>query len=414
MSLDSFLYSLASVPMFAARPFLAAFVTALLARFGTHLPFLRDSDVIQALAHSPEWFRSFAVIGVLAALAVAEYSATKNADLRNAMQELDGWIKSGVTLLVTLALVDEDTAKTIEHIQRHGLSLASTWAVVCAAATYGMTLLRRAALWVIHEVDDDDDIGLQTMLTWIESTWTVTGLLFIVVFPIVALVLSALTAVGLWWTRRWNERREERSKVACARCGTPIFPHATRCHACGLEQELPRAVSVFGTPKSVACEDVARQRFDLIARKRCPICASRLKKRAVQQACETCRTTTFASRRDFDDYLRVLGKRLPKTLLVSLGFSAIPIVGVVPGVVYYRLNAISGLRGYVPPVRGCVARSLLFFVRWILIALQPIPIVGALVIPLMFLASWAIYRRALVGRARKDLAPAAEAAAGAA
>lgn len=411
MTLDSFLYSLASVPMFAARPFLAALVTALLARFGDDVPFLRQSDVIQSLAQCPEWFQSFGTIAVLAALAAGEYYATKNADVREAMQELDGWIKSGVSLLVTLALVDRETATTIDRIQRHGLSIESTWAVVCAAATYGMTFLRRAALWVIHEVDDDDDIGLQTMLTWVESTWTVTGLLFIVVFPVVALVLSALTALGLWWARRWKERREERAKTPCASCGTPIFLHATRCHACGREQALPRAVGVFGTPKTVACEDVARQRFDLIARKRCPVCATRLRERAVQQACPTCRTVTFATRQDFEEYLDVLGARLPKTLLVSLGFSAIPIVGVVPGVAYYRLNAISGLRGYVPPLRGCVARSLLFFVRWILIALQPIPLVGALVIPLMFLASWGIYRRALVGRARRDLAPAASAAA---
>ena len=42
--------------------------------------------------------------------------------------------------------------------------------------------------------------------------------------------------------------------------------------------------------------------------------------------------------------------------------------------------------------------------RWILIALQPIPLVGALVIPLMCLSSYWIYKRALVGRVRKELA----------
>ncbi len=134
------------------------------------------------------------------------------------------------------------------------------------------------------------------------------------------------------------------------------------------------------------------------------MCATRLKQRNVQQACPECRTVTFASEREFRLYLDVLAKRLPKTLLVSLALSAIPIVGVVPGVVYYRLTLISGLRGYVPMMRGCVSRVLLFFIRWILIALQPIPILGALVIPLMCLSSYLIYRRALVGRARKDLA----------
>ena len=49
MSLPGFLYTLASVPMFASRPFLAAFFTALLAKFGIHVPWLKDNEIIVAL-----------------------------------------------------------------------------------------------------------------------------------------------------------------------------------------------------------------------------------------------------------------------------------------------------------------------------------------------------------------------------
>lgn len=404
MSLETILYSLASVPMFAARPFLAAFVTALLARFGEHVPFLADSKVIQALAHAPDWFTSWTTILVLAALAAAEAWAVKNADVRAFMEDLDGWIKGAVSLAVTLALVDKDSVRVIEGIQRHGLGLESVWALATGAATYFLSLVRQGAMWIIHEVDDDDDVGLQTALSWIESTWTVSGLFFIVIFPVAAIVLSALTALALFGLKRWKEKRDERTKLPCTSCGTPVFPHATQCPKCLHEVAQPRAVGVFGTAKAKPCADRDRQRFELIGRKRCPVCATRLKQRNVQQACPECRTVTFASEREFRLYLDVLAKRLPKTLLVSLALSAIPIVGVVPGVVYYRLTLISGLRGYVPMMRGCVSRVLLFFIRWILIALQPIPILGALVIPLMCLSSYLIYRRALVGRARKDLA----------
>jgi len=404
MSLETFLYSLASLPMFASRPFLAAAVTALLARFGDDLPFLRDSDVIQALCRAPEWFQSGTTITVLVLLAAAEAWATRSPEVRALMEDLDAWIKSGVSLAVSLALVDSDTRDVIQGIQRQGLSFDSLWALVIGAGTYVLSLVRRAALGILHDVDDDDDIGLQTALSWVESTWTVSGLFFIVVFPIVAVVLAALTALGLYGLKRWKEHSEERAKVACEGCATLIYPHATRCHACRRELAAPRAVGVFGTARSGPCEDRERQRFDLIARKRCPVCATRLKRRGVQQACPTCRTVTFENEREFGRYLDALGARLPRTLLISLALSAIPVVGVVPGVIYYRLTLISGLRGYVPPVRGCVARVLLFFIRWILIALQPVPILGALVIPLMCLSSYLVYRRTLVGRARKDLA----------
>ncbi len=404
MNLTTILYSLASIPMFASRPFLAAFVTALLARFGDHIPWLKDSHVVQALSHAPDWFQSTTTLLVLALLATGEVLASKNADVRAVMQDIDGWVKAAVSLAVTLALVDSETLREIKAIQRNGFGPESLIAVAIAAGTFFVAFLRRAALWIIHLVDDDDDIGLQTMLNWIENTWTVSGLLFIVVFPVVAIVLSALTTLGLWWAKRWNEKREESSKVPCAKCAAPILPHATRCHACRAEVAAPRAVSVFGTPKDKPCADLSRQRFELIGRKRCPVCANRLRKRTVQQACETCRALTFANDEEFRAYLAALSSRLPKTLAISFGFSAIPIVGVIPGVLYYRLTLISGLRGYVPPVRGCISRFLLMLIRWVLIAFQPIPVIGALVVPLMCLSSYLIYRRALVGRAVKDLA----------
>jgi uncharacterized Zn finger protein (UPF0148 family) len=265
---------------------------------------------------------------------------------------------------------------------------------------------------VLAEIDDHDDIGLQSLLNWVENSWTVLGLLFLVIAPMIALALSALTALGLWAFRKAAEKREQRSKVPCPKCGSPIFPHATACHACSTKVEFPRAVGVFGQPKAAATRDPARHPFALIARKRCPLCATRLVERAVRQTCPTCKTVTFASQTAFDEYLRALRKRLPKTLLICFALSAIPILGVIPGVVYYRLTLVSGLRGYVPPLRGCFARVLVSLIHWGLIAFQPIPGVGALIVPVMCLSTYLIYVRALEGRAEKDL-PAAVAVQGA-
>ena len=70
MTLTSILFSLGSAPLFAARPFLAAFVTALLARFGTDIPWLGGREVIQALSHAPHWFTSNTALAVLGVLGV--------------------------------------------------------------------------------------------------------------------------------------------------------------------------------------------------------------------------------------------------------------------------------------------------------------------------------------------------------
>lgn len=406
MSLSAVLYTLSSVPIFASRPFLAAFATALLARFGTALPWIGDHALVVALDASPAWFESGACLVVLGVLAALELASAKSEDLRQLLGQADALVKGAVAALVALAVIDGGTAETVRAIQKAGLSFESTWALVVGGATWAAAGLRRAVVELVVDADPGDDVGLQSVLAWAESAWAVLGLLFLVVFPLAALVLSALTTLGIWLVRRRAEAREERSKVPCAACGTPLRPHATRCHVCRREVEAPRAVGVFGQPKERPAGDRARHAFDLVARKRCPDCAGRLGERAVQQACATCGKVTFASPAEFERYLDVLAARLPRTLLVSAALGAIPLLGVVPGVVYYRLNLVSGLRGYIPPLRGCTTRWVVRLIHVLVVVVQPIPLVGAAALPVLCWSTYVIYRRSLIGRARADLAPA--------
>ncbi len=410
MNFSSLLYALGSAPLFAARPFLAAFITALLARFGTHLPWLGDSQMVHALSQAPAWFTSGTALSAFGVLAVLEIASAKSPEIQAFMHEFDALLKSAVALLVSLAILDPESTKVVKTLDKLGI-VGWSLSAVSASTVFGCAMLRKAAVAIIHEIDDHDDLGLQTLLAWMENTWTVLGILFLVIFPIVALVLSALTALALYLFERRARRREEASKVPCAKCGTRILPHATICLSCRAEVAAPRAVGVFGQPKDSLAPDRAAHRFQLVARKRCPDCATRLTKRQVQQKCEACGRITFASRREFDEYLAALDRRLPKTLAISFLMSAVPIVGVVPGVIYYRLSIITGLRGYIPPLRGCTTKWIVRFVNWGIIALQVIPILGAFVIPIMCWTNYAIYKRALDGRAREDLAlPAIETA----
>jgi len=403
VNLPAFLYTLSSVPIFASRPFLAAFVTALLARFGTELPWIGDHAIIVALSASPEWFRSTTCLCVLGFWALLEALAAKSPEIQQVLEQVEGYVKAAVAMLVALALIDADTARTLGAIQKAGLSLESAWALVVGAATWLAAGARRKVVELVTDADEGDDLGLQTLLAWAESAWAILGLVFIVLFPIAALVLAALTLFGLWWIRRRAERREEQSKLPCAGCGTPLFAHANRCHVCARELDAPRAVGVFGQPKTEPARGGARHASDLVARKRCPVCAARLPRRAVQQACGTCARVTFANTAELERYLAALAERLPRTLLVSLALGAIPLLGVIPAVVYYRLNLITGLRGYVPPLRGWAAKWGVRLIHVAVIALQPIPVLGALVLPAMCWSTYAIYRRTLLGSARAEL-----------
>jgi len=78
--------------------------------------------------------------------------------------------------------------KTIHSIQRAGFGIHSSLALVVGALTYATAGLRRGVMSVLAEVDDHDDLGLQSLLNWVENSWTVFGLLFLVILPTVALV----------------------------------------------------------------------------------------------------------------------------------------------------------------------------------------------------------------------------------
>ena len=404
MTLSAILYTFSSIPIFASRPFLAAFVTALLARYGSELPWIGDNAIVVALGATPEWFRSPTALAVLGVLALLEVLSAKSPAARAVLDNVDGIVKTAVAMLVALAVIDSDTAKTIETIQKADVGLDKAWALAIGTGTWFAASLRRRVVELVVEADEGDDVGLQSLLAWAENSWAVLGLLFLVIFPIAALVLSALTMVGIGYARRRAEAREERSKTPCAGCQTPLRAHATRCHVCRREVDAPRAVGIFGQPREKPAPDRARHAFDLVARKRCPQCAARLPKPAVRQACPTCAKVTFATTAEFEQYLAVLAARLPKTLLVSLGFGAIPLLGVIPGVIYYRLNLVAGLRGYIPPLRGCTTKWTVRLIHFAVIALQPIPVVGAVVLPFMCWSTYAIYRHSLASRAREDLA----------
>jgi Zn finger protein HypA/HybF involved in hydrogenase expression len=269
-----------------------------------------------------------------------------------------------------------------------------------------MTVLRNRVVDLLSDLDEDDDLGLQTLVHWIENTWTVMGILLLVLLPLVAVALAALTALGLHLARKRAERKEEESRIACASCGTRILPHATLCHACRAPLASPCRVGVFGQPRQDAATDLARHRFELVARKRCPDCATRLSKRQVRQSCPACARVTFRTEEEFRAYVGALDRRLPRTLLVCFLLSAVPLLGIVPGVIFYRLTMITGVRGYIPPLRGCTTKWVVRVINWGIIALQIVPVLGATIVPIMCWSNYAIYKRSLASRALDELAQA--------
>lgn len=385
MDTATLIQSLAPMPLFASRPFLAAFGVAMGLRHGW-----------LTLGH-PSWFVHDVTLWVLGALALVDVLARHNVDLRPMVEEVDGWLKGGVAVVVHLGIADPASAALLQTVVAAGLGPAFGLSTLVGAGVWGLAVLRRGTLRLLEEIDEYDDLGLQGLIAWAEDLGVAGGVVVAVLLPAVALVLFALTLLGLWLFRLGLRRMEERAKAPCSHCGAPLHPSATACASCGGVNPAIRAAGLFGRPTARPAPVPERHRLTLLAWRRCPRCATPLPKRRLRQPCPACGRVVFHDRAEMDGYLAAVRGRLPKVMTVCFVAGFVPLLGLVVGVVYYRLSVIAGLRRYVPMSVGCFTRWGVRFVNLVLVMLQPVPILGAFTLPLMCWTNHAVWSRAMRG-----------------
>lgn len=398
MEVNVILQSAASIPSLSVRPFLAAFAVAMFARFST------------SIGPVPAWFIADTTLFAMGLFALLEIIARKDADIRMFLDEVDGVLKAGVSLTVSFTLVDAESAALLMTLTGNPTTtsiiptiVSGAWSVATAVGTWFISGFRKVFIEPFVDADEDDDLGIQVVFSWGEEIFAVTGVALAVFYPITVITLFLLTLLGLYIVQKSMERRIERSKIGCVQCQHSIYPSATVCHNCGTPNPKPRQTGVFGQPLDKLALDQTAQRFQLISRKCCPSCATRLKEKAVQQTCPVCQTTTFKSAEAVEEYLAALQKKLPETMLISGLMGLIPVVGLVPGIIYYRLNLISSVRRYVPRNVGCLTRWGVRLLNLILLLLQPVPLLGAFTLPLMCFFNFQVYKAVLQGEAKRAL-----------
>lgn len=403
MELTYFLTTLGLVPYITSRAFVPLFASALIARYGTEWKLLANLAGVQLLDTVPAAATSDPVLITLGILAFVEIAANKSQHLREIFSFTDTHIKGLAAFVVCLALAApmQSTLGTsltaIPRVQSgvFELSWAVLWAMVIGTGTWFLAGLRNGIYLFLLEVDHDDDLGLQKLLSWMEDGVGFLGVLFVVILPVVALSVTALTLLTLYLIQKHLERQEEKRKVPCDDCDTPNPLCGVFCARCGRERTHIRQVGILGIIGEAPVTDLALHRSQLQACKRCRRCGERLRQMGLDQRCQACGLPPFENSRDLEAYIGRLQGELPRTLLLLLAMGAVPVVGLVAGVTYYRLTLISGLRHYIP-------RSSRFFGRWmmrivgaLLVCLQPIPLVGAFSLPAMCLLNFLIYRRLL-------------------
>lgn len=125
----------------------------------------------------------------------------------------------------------------------------------------------------------------------------------------------------------------------------------------------------------------------------------------MSQPCRACRRPAFLSAAEAEAYLEGLQGKLGKTLLVLTVCSFFPLIGLIPGILYYRITLISSLRSYLPLSVSFFSRWIVRVINLVLLCLQPIPGIGMLALPAMCLTSFYFYRMLLKRQIAGQLAP---------
>jgi hypothetical protein len=397
MDLTSLLYLTGTSGFFTSRAFIPAFFTAVFLRYGNYFPMIGDLEFVQATGSEPTWFTNNFTILALGVLSIIEVGATKIPEAQELLDGMHKYSKSGLAALTAMGVLNTRDAGFIEATISQAGVLDMTISGIVAGFVFFFNTLRSGFMDILALSDPDDDLGIRTLISWFEDLWSSFGIFLLIIYPIVILIVLGVVLGLMWIGRKYAQYREERSRIPCPSCKELIYACSTSCQKCHSPNPHPKDIGFFSQTVDRPAQDGLQHELRLVSKRRCPKCATRVTERELPQLCPACKNTILGSKDDQAVYLAKVRNRLPKVLGVTFFLSLIPIIGIIPGIIYYRIQLIAPFRAYIPAGKGLALRWMVKLIFLLLITLQLIPGIGGFMVPLMALISYGLYSSSFTG-----------------
>lgn len=391
MDLTSLIYLTGASGFFTSRAFIPAFFTSVFLRYGEHFPWIGSMEFVQATGAEPTWFTSNYTILALGVLSLLEVGATKIPEAQEMLDGVHKYAKTGVAALSAMGVLASRDVSFIEPIISQANVLDMVVSGIFAAAVFSFNLLRSGVLELLAMSDPDDDLGIRTLISWFEDLWSSFGIFLLILYPLLIIAILAIVLGFLFALRKWAEYKEEKSRIPCPSCGELVYACATECQKCHTALSNPKDVGFFSQTVNRPAQPGKDHELRLVSKRRCPKCAARVKERRLPQTCPVCQNGILSDKADQELYTAKVRNRLPKVLGITFLLSLVPVLGIIPGVIYYRIQLIAPFRAYIPASRGFVLRWLVRLLFLLLISLQLVPGLGGFMVPIMALISYALY-----------------------
>lgn len=397
MNINSLLYSLGLSGLFSSRIFLPAFITALFMKYGHSWPFLSGIDFLSELAEKaanhPTWFTHGGMVAGLGLLSLFEFAADKSPEVRELMDDFSVYAKTGLSGLTTLGVMNTADADFAGNVLQQAGFLEMLPAIASAGATYLGSTLRGGVLGILTEADPDDAVNIRGFISWVEDFISVVGVWYLFFAPLVAWLFMLGFFGVLYLLRKHHEGKLEEARVPCVKCGERIHSFATACHHCGTGVESPNILGFLGGIKKEKAGSTEEQQLRLMRLKRSPLSGEHFEGKGVDLKCEQDGTKAFSDPALTQSYIGSVADKLPRVLIVSAVLGIVPVLGLIAGVIYYRLRLVAPFRRYLTFGQSFVTKWIL---RLILIALAVLQVSfgGIIAVPLMALLNFWFYRSA--------------------
>lgn len=394
MDINALLYATGATGFFTSRAFLPAFATALVMRYGADFPILNQIDLVAQLGAGNSLLTSDMAILILGVLSLLEVAGDKVPEAQELLSMTGNYVKPIMAALTTLGVLGADEAAALQETIIEEASMLNVLPALAAGGlTYFFASTRTSILGFMAQGDESDELGLRKLISWAEDLWAVFGIFVLLIFPVIMVVVIGFT-LGVIWLIGWHLRRqEEKQKFNCKECSHEVHGSALICPNCYTKIAEPRQVGFFGQTINKPVVSRREHAFRLLEKRRCNFCATPLTKKRVAQNCDACTNQPFGDPDESNAYLKRVSARLPKVLLLTAGLSLVPVAGLIAGIIYYRSQLVTPFAAYIPPGQSILMRIFLRIFHFLLITIQWVPGLNIIVVPLMALSSYGLYRK---------------------
>jgi len=343
MNFPQLLSIIGTIPLFSMRTFFPAFLTALFFAHPEWFPGITDGYQV---AENASFLSQHWLVILLGVLSILEFIGDKNSDIKTFLREAEPYMKPISYLLIQFFVMSENSSEVLEQVNWAGFNPLIIIAVIGSGAVYFLSVLRKRFLNFLSDIDEDDNLYIGKIISWIEDSLVLFGFLLLIWTGVFMIILYAIIIGIFLLLRKLNEKRIENEKNICPNCGAKVYPFAIRCQQCGHEQPAIFDIGIFGNRKANLISDFRKHEFKLLAQRRCPSCATKSEVRSPFQKCKACNTEFFENP-TIDDFIINQDRKFRQIFIFSFVIGLVPIVGFVVSASLVGINLLSPYRKYI-------------------------------------------------------------------